>query len=138
MCRQAGLLQIDENTKRNRMYAYQLRSFFRTNFARLEDARARDVTETLLGHYIGQDKSYFNIPESEIAELYVKGEKYVTIFNRPIENRAIIEQQQKEINELKTEMAKINEFREEVDRMWKFKDSKEYKQYLIDKFSEKK
>ena len=100
MCKKAGLYEIDPRTHYNVRHIHCLRKFFKTYFSRVEDPHAKEATSRLLGHDEYLDANYLQI-DQELPAIYLKGEKHVTIFNRPIDGKELITKQQCEIDALR-------------------------------------
>jgi integrase len=107
--RKAGLEKQDPKTGRLTMTAHSCRKFFMSKMKAGGIPEA--VIEVLVGHQGYLAGAYSRYPEEELAEEYLKGEKFVTLIKAAAEERmsAKMRQQEARIRELEENFRTLNE-----------------------------
>lgn len=72
----SGLLSVDKGTNRKQLRIHQLRKFFRSQLAL--DCPV-DIVEALMGHEGYLTEAYRRYTKAQMAEYYLKNERYITI-----------------------------------------------------------
>jgi integrase len=105
----AGLDDTDRGTGRRTRHWHMTRKYFR---ARLGLHVHPDLAELLMGHSDAYGNAYRGQPETVLAELYLKGEQYLTIAANPAaarETEERVREQAVDIGILQRENQKIRE-----------------------------
>lgn len=96
LCKKANL--DDKSHTRMKYHIHTLRKFFRQNFPN------KDVAGALMNHTENLKTVYKEYSEQQIADIYKEGMNHLFIFEKPVEQSTVIEQQQEEINNLKEDL----------------------------------
>ncbi len=123
LIRKANFDNRDKNTKRRTYHIHGLRKFFRTQFSKQD----RDVAELLMGHEGYLTREYLRYTEEDLKQIYLKGVKYLYIFDRPLSDI----EQQREIEKLKQQVTDYQRIMEH-DKLQQQIDFENY-QKMVDK-----
>jgi integrase len=116
MCKKAGLIERDEETKRRVLHPHSLRKYFRTHMG---TAIGPDMTEEIDGHEGYLTSEYVRHTDKELATAYRQGCGVLLVFEREIPqdlapmNKALTEVV-KENDELKAKLKKYDEMMETI------------------------